>query len=418
MREMAPIPSVLRIPGFRRFWLASLASNCGSWLQIVASGWLILRLTGSPAAVGALALVARGPAFVLSTFGGQLADRYDRRVIGIWTFALQGVAAAGMAVMSALGVLGVWVIYVLTFALGVGFALGLPAILATVPALVPAERLSQAVSLNAAGINVARFAGPAIGGGLFAWLGPTWCFAVNATSFLALIWVLARVDLREHGTRGRGVAMRAALSVARHDPGIRRLLLGMTGFAAFASPIQELAPVVAERLGAGPGGLGILLGAMGGGALLGAWLLERLHARGLRRGTALPLATMVFGVGMLALSAAPVLAAGIAAMAFCGAFWIWLFIATNTAVQLRSPLSMVGRMLGLYQLAVIGPIALGSLGAGILADLVGIRWSLAACAAVLVAAGGWGLAHPVPEIDAGRAPDPVSPAAPAAPPPR
>ncbi len=86
-------------------------------------------------------------------------------------------------------------------------------------------------------------------------------------------------------------------------------------------------------------------------------------------------------------------------------------------MQLRAPLSMVGRMLGLYQLAVIGPIAIGSLGAGVLADLVGIRWSLAACAAVLVAAGAWGLANPVAEIDAGRAPEPVSPGAPAAPPP-
>lgn len=414
---MAPIPGVLRIPGFRRFWLASLASNCGSWLQVVAAGWLILRLTGSPAAVGALALVSRGPAFLLSTLGGQLADRFDRRAIGIWTFAVQGLASAAMALLSALGLLSVWVIYALTFALGVGFALGLPAILATVPALVPPDRLSQAVSLNAAGINVARFLGPAIGGGLFAWLGPTWCFAVNATSFLALIVVLGRVDLREHGTRGRGVAMRAALAVARHDPAMRRLLLGMAGFAAFASPIQELAPVVAERLGAGPGGLGILLGAMGGGALLGAWLLERLHARGLGRGTALPLATLVFGVGMVVLAGAPVLLAGIAAMAFCGAFWIWLFIATNTAVQLRSPLSMVGRMLGLYQLAVIGPIALGSLGAGVLADVVGIRWSLAACAAVLIAAGAWGLANPVPEIDGGRAPEPLSPPAPGTPPP-
>ena len=414
---MVPIPSVLRIPGFRRFWLASLASNCGSWLQVVASGWLILQLTGSPTAVGALAVVARGPAFALSTFGGQLADRFDRRAIGIWTFAVQGVAAVAMAVLSGMGLLGVWSIYALTFALGVGFALGLPAILALVPALVPAERLSQAVSLNAAGINVARFLGPAVGGGLFVTLGPTWCFAVNAVSFLALIGVLMRAHLREHGTRGRGVPMRVALAVARHDPAIRRLLIGMAGFAAFASPIQELAPVVAERLGTGPGGLGVLLGAMGAGALPGAWLLERLHAGGLRRGVALPLATTVFGAGMAGVAVAPSLPVAIAAMAFCGAFWIWLFIATNTAVQLRAPLSMVGRMLGLYQLAVIGPIAIGSLGAGVLADLVGIRWSLAACAAVLVAAGAWGLAHPVAEIDAGRAPEPVSPGAPGAPPP-
>jgi predicted MFS family arabinose efflux permease len=403
---VAPIPTVLRIAGFRRFWLASLASNSGNWLQVVAAGWMILQLTGSPAAVGMLALVVRGPAFVLSFAAGQLADRYDRRAIGIWTFALQGLAALAMAVLSWMDLLGVWAIISLMLALGVGFALGLPAILALVPALVPQDRLSQAVSLNAAGINVARFLGPAIGGGLFAWLGPTWCFAVNALSFVVLIVVLATLRPRETGARGGTVSTRTALHVARHDPAIRRLLLGMAGFAAFAAPIQELAPVVAERLDAGPEGLGILLGAMGAGALGGAWLLERMQAGGLRRGTALPLATLVFGVGMAGLAAAPNLGVGIAAMAFCGAFWIWLFIATNTAVQLRSPLSMVGRMLGLYQLAVIGPIALGSVAAGALADVVGIRWSLAACAAVLVAAGAWGLAKPVAEIDAGRAPEP------------
>lgn len=403
-------PTVLRIPDFRRFWLASVTSNCGSWLQVVAAGWMILHLTGSPAAVGALALVARGPAFVLSTLGGQLADRFDRRAVGIWTFGLQGAAALGLAGLAWADALSVWAIYVLTFALGIGFAIGLPSMLALVPALVPTARLSQAVSLNAAGINMARFIGPAVGGWLFAVAGPAWCFSVNALSFLALIGVLLTLHPREHGTRRAMVPMRRALGVARRDPAIRRLLTGMAGFAAFAAPIQELAPVMARRLDAGPSGLGVLLGAMGAGALLGAWLLEAAQTRGLRRGTALPLATLVFGAGMLLLSVSPTFAWALPCMAFCGAFWIWLFIATNTSVQLRAPLSMVGRMLGLYQLAVVGPIALGSLGAGIVADLVGIRISLGLCAAVLIAGGAWGLANPVAEIDGGRAREPGAPA--------
>jgi predicted MFS family arabinose efflux permease len=403
---VAPVPTVLRIPDFRRFWLASLASNCGSWLQVVAAGWLVLQQTGSPAAVGALALVARGPAFLLSTFGGQLADRFDRRRVGVWTFALQGASAAAMAVLSATGHLGTEVIFALTFALGIGFALGLPAMLALVPALVPAGRLSQAVSLNAAGINVARLAGPAAGGLLLDLLGATWCFGLNALSFVALIAVLTAVRPREHGTGGAGVRMRAALGVAARDPAIRRLLVGMAVFSAFAAPVQELAPVVAETLDAGAVGLGLLLGAMGGGALVGAWLLERLQGRGLPRSTALPVATVVFGAFMAALAAAPAFAPAAVAMAACGTVWIWMFIATNTSVQLRAPLSMVGRMLGLYQLAVVGPIALGSVLAGALADVAGIRVSLAGCAAVLLAWGAWSLANRVPQIDAGRAPEP------------
>ncbi|MFN8110641.1 MAG: MFS transporter [Thermoleophilia bacterium] len=400
------VPGVLRVSDFRRFWVASLISNCGSWLQVVAAGWLVQQLTHSPAAVGALALVARGPAFVLSVAGGQLADRFPRRLVGIWTFAVQGAASAAMALLAWSGHLGLWSIYVLTFALGVGFALGLPAMLAMVPALVPHERLSQAVSLNAAGINMARFVGPALGGALFDLAGPTWCFTVNSTSFLALVLVLMVVRPREPAAGATAVPLGAALRVAWHDPAIRRLLVGMMGFAAFAAPTQELAPVVADALHAGPSGLGMLLGAMGCGALLGAWLLDMLQRRGLRRGTALPLATLIFGVGMCGVAAAPVFPLALGAMAFCGAFWIWLFIATNTSVQLRAPHSMMGRMLGFYQLSVVGPIAIGSMGAGALAGRVGIHASLALCAAVLVAAGAWGLLHPVPEIDGTRAPEP------------
>jgi predicted MFS family arabinose efflux permease len=403
--DVISVPGVLRVPAFRRVWLASLASNCGSWLQVVAAGWLVLEMTDSPAAVGALALVARGPAFVLSTVGGQLADRFERRHVGIWTFALQGAAGLAMAVLAWADALSVGVIFVLTGILGIGFALGLPSMLALIPALVPPENLSQAVSLNAAGINVARLAGPAIGGIVFDLLGPTWCFGLNATSFLALIVALAVVRPRQHA-RSVGVGMRRALGVAVRDRAIRRLLVGMAVFTTLAAPIQELAPVVADLLDSGPRGLGFLLGAMGGGALVGAWLLEHLQARGLARGTALPLATAVFGAGMVVLSVAPALPVALAAMGFCGAFWIWMFIATNTSIQLRAPLSMVGRMLGLYQLAVVGPIAIGSLGAGIVADLVGIRPALAGCAVALTAFGIWGLLDRVPEIDTGRAAEP------------
>jgi predicted MFS family arabinose efflux permease len=400
---MAVVPGVLRVRDFRRVWIASLLSNCGSWLQIVAAGWLVLQLTDSPTAVGALALVARGPAFLLSTYGGQLADRFNRRRIGMWTFGLQGIAGLGMTLASFLDVLTVPVIFALTFLMGIGFALGLPAMLALIPALAPKGMLSQAVSLNAAGINVARLAGPAIGGLLFDVAGPTWCFGINSFSFLALIAALIVVRPRDAGHRPERVGMRVALRFAWVDPGIRRLLVGMAVFTTFAAPVQELAPVVADVLDAGPRGLGLLLGAMGGGALVGAWLLERMTTRGLVRGTALPVATTLVAVGMLALTASPSLPLAMGAMGFAGAFWIWLFSATNTAIQLRSPSGMVGRMLGLYQLAVIGPIAVGSLTAGAVADVVGIRISLAVCACLLAAWGVWSLIHRVPEIDGGRA---------------
>jgi predicted MFS family arabinose efflux permease len=396
------VPDVLRVPAFRRVWLGSLASNAGSWLQIVASGWLILKATGSPAAVGALALVTRAPAIALSAYAGRLADRCDRRLVGIWTFLLQAAAAAALALITFGYGVSVWAIYALTFVVGVGFALGLPAMLALIPSLVPRPQLSQAVSLNAAGINVARLLGPAIGGLTLAVFGATVCFALNAVSFLALVAVLLRLPARPPAAGGGGVRMREAFRVAMRDPALRRLLLGMALFTALASPIQELAPVVADRLDAGAGGLGLLLGAMGGGALVGAWLLERLGAAGMPRHRALPIASLTFSGGLAVVAVTPWFALGLAGMAFGGAFWIWMFAATNTAIQLLAPPPLLGRMLGLYQLCVIGPIAVGSTLAGAIAERAGIEATLVGCALLLALWGAWSLRYPVVAIDAPR----------------
>ncbi len=400
------IPAVLRNRDFRAVWLASLASNAGSWLQIIASGWLLLELTGSPAAVGALALVTRAPSFFLSPYAGQLADRFDRRRVGMWTFLMQAVGAGVLAVLAGTGHAGVPALYAFNFVVGCGFALGLPAMLALIPALVERSRLSQAVSLNAAGINVARLVGPAVGGGVLAVFGATACFSLNAVSFLALVWVLWRLPENRAAatTAGRRAPMREALAYARRDPAMRRLLVGMAVFTALASPVQELAPVVADRIDTGPVGLGLLLGAMGGGALVGAWLLERLGARGLPRHIALPAATVIFAAGAIGVAVAPWLWLAMVAMAGAGAFWIWMFAGTNTAIQLRAPAPLLGRMLGLYQLAVVGPIAVGSTLVGLAAEGVGIMLALSAAAALLAAYGIWSLRHPVPEIDVVRTP--------------
>ena len=397
---MRLVPEVLRVRAFRQVWLASVASNAGNWLQIVASGWLILKATDSPAAVGALALVTRAPAIALSAYAGRLADRHDRRLVGIWTFLLQAVAAGTLAVITLTHGVSVVAIYALTFLVGVGFALGLPAMLALIPSLVPRPQLSQAVSLNAAGINVARLLGPAIGGATLALFGATTCFAVNAVSFLALVCVLLAMAPRPPAARSGGVRMREAFGVAMGDPALRRLLLGMALFTALASPIQELAPVVADRLDAGAGGLGLLLGAMGGGALAGAWLLERLGAAGMPRHRALPIATLTFSVGLAVVALTPWFPLGLAGMAFAGAFWIWMFAATNTAIQLLAPPALLGRMLGLYQLSVIGPIAIGSTLAGAVAERVGIEATLSGCAVLLALWGAWSLRYPVMAIDA------------------
>lgn len=393
------LPPVLAARGYREVWLGSLASNAGSWLQIVASGWLVFQLTGSAAAVGVLALMARGPSILLAGPAGRVADRFDRRTVGLATFTLQAVAALALALLTWAGLASVTVIYLLTLALWSGFALGLPAMLALIPLLVPTTQFSQAVTVNAAGINVARLVGPALGGIALFLVGPAWCFLLNALSFAALLLALVRIDPVRPPDPARGVRIGESLRLAFADPAIRRLLIGMSLFTIFASPVQELAPVVAARLDGGELGLGGLLSAMGAGGVLGAVLLERLTARGLRRSSALPLATTAFAVGLGVVAVSPWLSLSLAAMVFCGAWWIWMFSATNTAIQLRSEPRLVGRMLALYQVAVVGGIGVGSVLAGVLADEIGLGPTLVVWAVLLAAWGLWSLLNRVETID-------------------
>lgn len=389
---------MLRVPAFRSVWIGSVLSNGGTWFQAVAAGWLILQITGSATMVGLLALAYRAPAFVLSTWGGKLADRYDWRVIGITTFSIEAAGALALAGLAFADRLSVAAIFAATVVMGAAFAMGLPSVLALVPALVPTSQLQQAVALNAAGINVARALGPVLAGVMLATAGAGWCFLVNSGSFLFLVAALIAAP---HVPQGSKVPerLRTAVAYAATDRAARRLLGGMFLFMLFAGPMQELAPVVARRVGGGPVALGVILGGMGAGALLGAWLLQVLSTRGLPRHMAIPIATLAFGASLMLVAASPLLWLTVIGMVAAGAFWIWILTLTNASIQLSSPSGMLGRMLGFYQLSVITPIALGSVAFGALAGALGIGWSLAIAAACLLAWGGWTIMHPVAEID-------------------
>ena len=177
-----------------------------------------------------------------------------------------------------------------------------------------------------------------MGGVTLAVFGAAACFTVNAISFLALVVALMALPGRtRHLPPRHRRGVRPALAFAIRDPASRRLLVGMAIFCALAAPFQELAPVVAKRLGEGPGALGALLGAMGGGALLGVWALERLTGSGYPRHLALPIATLGFAAGGIVVALSPWLPLTVLAMACSGFFWIWMFAGTNTAIQLGSP---------------------------------------------------------------------------------
>ncbi len=406
---MRAVPSVLRVRTYREVWLGSLASNGGTWLQIVAAGFLVWELTGSAFAVGVLAVTARGPSVFLAPLAGKLADRFDRRKVAVATFALQSLAASLLALTAAADALSVASIYLLSTVLWSGFALGLPAMLALIPQLVPREHFSQAVTVNAAGINVARLIGPAIGGLVLAFAGPAWCFALNAVSYWVLIVALVRAGRAPVPAPRQRAGIRDGLRYAMADPALRRLLIGMALFTTFAAVIQELAPVINGRLDGGAPELGALLSAMGGGGVVGAVIYEGLRRRGIGASALLPIASFVFALGLFGIAISPWIWLTLPLMGFCGAFWIWLFSGTNTSMQLRSEPSYVGRMLGFYQLAVVGGIGLGSLVAGAVAAQIGIAPTLIIWAAILFIWGIWSLANRIPEIDEPSAENAMTP---------
>ena len=227
---MLGLPPILSVASFRRVWFAGLASNAGSWFQATAAGWLVYHYTQSPAVVGALSLVARLPAIVFSTVAGHLADRFDRRHVGIATGIGQGLAALALAVAGLFGVQSTLFIFIATFFVGLGFALGLPAMLALIGELPGRDRLPEAIRVNAAGINVARMIGPVMGGGVLLVFGPTTCFALNAVSFLGLVVVLARLPPMPRSGNHTVATTRDALRYAVTDPAPRRLLSGASIF--------------------------------------------------------------------------------------------------------------------------------------------------------------------------------------------
>ena len=396
VRELGPgRRSALRTPLFRQLWLANVISNAGSWMQIVAAGWLIFELTGSAAWVGALALAQRLPMVALVVVGGVLADRVERRRVVLGCAIGQALCAAALALVVAQDAGGALAVLLLVGAGGIGFGLQGPALHSLVPTLVERDLLPSAARLNSIGINLARIIGPAVAGLLLAGVGPAACFAVNAATFAAVILNAVRLpQARPEPGAGKG-GLRAGLGYVRSEPAVRRLLVGMAAFTVFASPLQTLAPAIAGHVTSDPAALGWMLTAFGAGALAGAWVLGRAERRW-ERGRLIAAASVGFAAALACVGLAESLPLLLAATALGGAFWLWTFASTQTALQLGVRDDMRGRVMGLYLLAIVGPMPLSATVTGLIGDAVGLGPVLLGCAGCLLVWGFVSLQRPAP----------------------
>ena len=385
--------SPLANPVFRALWLAILVGNIGTWIHDVAATWRMADLTGSPLMVAAVQSATTLPMALLALVAGTLADIVDRRRYLIVTQLFMMAVAATLALLAHLDLLGPAALLALTFALGCGAAMALPAQAAITPELVPRAQLASAVALHSVGMNIARSIGPALGGLVVASLGAAWAFGLNALSFLAvvlvLLWWKRAPDASTLPPEGFSLALRAGLRYARHADVFRAVLAKTASFFVFAAATTALLPLlVRERLHGGSGSFGLLLGFIGLGALLGAVLLPTLRAR-MDRDRLVFLASLVLAACAAALALIANLVVLCAVMLLNGLAWITVLSSLQIAAQTAVPGWVRARALSLYLVVFSLGLALGSLLWGAVAQQVGVPATLIVAAIALVLSATW-----------------------------
>lgn len=369
-------------------WLATMASNLGAMIQSVGAGWLMTTLSASSLMVALVQAAASLPVMLLGLWAGAVADNFDRRRVMLACQIFMFIVSAALTALALAGMVSPLVLLVATFLLGCGTAMVWPAMQASVVDFVPRALMPQAVALNAMGVNIARSAGPALGGALIAAFGATLAFAVNALSYLAPIVALARWrpahEPRVLPRERLNAAVLAGLRYAAMSPVLARLGVRAVIYGLFASAAQALMPLVARLVGGGALGFGLLLGAFGLGAVAGALSSARVRARWTTE-TILRNAALLGAAGTALAGVSPWFGLTLLAMAMTGASWLLTLSTFNVTIQLSIPRWVTARGLSLYQTALFGGVALGSWAFGALAE----RGSLAA--ALLLAAGGLAL---------------------------
>jgi hypothetical protein len=375
---------------FRLFYTGQLVSLSGTWMQTLAQSWLMYRLTGSATWLGVAGAASLLPSLFLGLFGGVLADRVPRRKLLIAAQVLAMLQAFSLAGLTLLGHIQPWHILVLALLLGVVQAFELPARQSFISELVPRADLANAIALNASLFHLARFVGPAVAGVLVVAVGEGWVFFLNGLTFIAVLIGLLAIRLPAGVAGGDGGlrALREGVKFAWTNRTIRAAIAMVAAVSLVGSSAVVLLPVFAARVfQSGAHSLGLLMAAMGAGALGAALALARrrdtqgfqrtIGIAGLAGGAALALfaAMPTFGLALLVLPAV--------------SFSITTVLASsNTLIQMTVPDRLRGRVMSMFTVAVQGTLPFGQLVVGAAADRVGAQLVVSACGVLLLGAAG------------------------------
>jgi MFS family permease len=378
-------------PVFAVLWVATVLGNTGSFMRDVASSWLMTDLSVSPAAVAMVQAAGTLPIFLLAIPAGVLTDILDRRKFLIAVQILLASVSLTLMALAHTGLLSVSSLIALTFLGGVGAALMGPTWQAIVPELVPRQDVKSAIALNSLGINIARSIGPAAGGLLLASFGAAFTYGADVASYIvviaALVWWPRAKKADDALAESFFGAFRAGLRFTRASQPLRVVLLRAAIFFAFASAVWALLPLVARQLLGGDASFyGILLGAVGAGAIGGALIMPKLRGRLSADGHLLG-AAIITAVVMVVLSLAPPKWVAIIVLLFLGGAWITALTTLNGTAQAVLPNWVRGRGLAVYLTVFNGAMTAGSIGWGVLGEAAGIRGTLLIGAAGLLIAG-------------------------------
>jgi MFS family permease len=380
----------LRHPPYARLWTGAFVSNIGTWMETVALGIYVTKLTHQAAWTGTIAAAAFVPIAFFGPIGGALADRLPRKWLLMATTVVQTGLASLLALLFAVGHPSPAILTLIVFGNGICAGLGFPAFQAILPDLVPVEVLPGAIALSSAQYNLGRVVGPALAGVVIALGGYTWAEAVNAASFFAVIAVLLTLPLPKPGLHAREQKLFQSIvegfRYVRHERGLRVNAAAMCLNTFLAAPFIALVPAMAENvLHNGKVGTSILITTQGIGAVAMAFVLGALVQRyGPRR-----LLVGLMGALPPALAAyayAPNLALSALALLVVGALYLGALSTFSTIAQLRAPASIRGRVLAVNTMILGSLYPLGAVIQGKIADGIGLRATTFGAAAVMAAA--------------------------------
>jgi MFS family permease len=375
-RKQLHLTRALQHRNYRLFFSGQTVSLVGTWITRIATSWLVYRLTGSVLLLGIVGFFGQIPTLVLAPFAGVLVDRWNRHRILIITQVLSMLQSVGLAVLTFAGIITVTDILLLQLAQGMINAFDTPARQAFVVEMVEDRAdLPNAIALNSSMVNASRIIGPSIGGVLIAAFGEGWCFALDAISYIAVLASLMAMRVDERPARATKTAVLHDLAagvryVGRFAP-TRDSLLLVALVATMGMPYTVLMPAIAASiLHGGAHTLGYLMTASGVGALVGAlYLASRRSVLGL--GRAIVVATITFGLGLVAFSLSHHTWLSLVILPFVGGGMMVEMASTNTILQTIVSDDMRGRVMSFYAMAFLGTAPLGSLLAGFLAAHIG-----------------------------------------------